>query len=125
PRRRGLGPSGLRKGGPLYSFRTMRYLSTRDTRPQPVTSGFEEVLLAGLAEDGGLYVPQSLPTLDEATLRGFAGLPYAEQAARIMALFAGEAFSAAELRVLTEAAYGTFRHAAVAPLVQLDERLWL
>src|SRR5437667_2388607 len=103
----------------------MRYLSTRDARPQPATVGFEAVLLAGLAEDGGLYVPQSLPTLDAAALRGLAGLSYAELAARIMTLFAGEAFTAAELRALTEAAYGTFRHAAVAPLVQLDEQLWL
>ena len=68
----------------------MRYLSTRDARPQPATSGFEEVLLAGLAEDGGLYVPQSLPALDEVALRDLAGLSYAELAARIVALFAGE-----------------------------------
>jgi len=70
-------------------------------------------------------VPQSLPALDAAALRGLAGLSYAALAARIVALFAGEAFAPAELRALSEAAYGTFRHAAVAPLVQLDERLWL
>jgi threonine synthase len=118
-------PSGLRQTDAPYSFRSMRYLSTRDARPQPATSGFEAALLAGLAEDGGLYVPQSQPALDAAALRGLAGLPYAELAARIVALFAGEAFTAAELRGLTEAAYGIFGHAAVAPLVQLDERLWL
>jgi threonine synthase len=118
-------PSGLRQTDAPYSFRSMRYLSTRDARPQPATSGFEAALLAGLAEDGGLYVPQAQPALDAAALRGLAGLPYAELAARIVALFAGEAFTAAELRGLTEAAYGTFGHAAVAPLVQLDERLWL
>ena len=115
----------MRQTDAPYSFRSMRYLSTRDARPQPATAGFEAVLLAGLAEDGGLYVPQSLPTLDAAALCGLAGLSYAELAARIVALFAGEAFTAAELRALTEAAYGTFRHAAVAPLVQLDEQLWL
>src|SRR5580704_4583966 len=103
----------------------MRYLSTRDARPQPATAGFEAALLAGLAGDGGLYVPQSLPALDAAALRGLAALSYAELAARIVGLFAGEAFTAAELRGLTEAAYGTFGHAAVAPLVQVDERLWL
>jgi threonine synthase len=118
-------PSGLRQTDAPYSFRSMRYLSTRDARPQPATAGFEAALLAGLAADGGLYVPQSLPALDAAALRGLAELPYAELAARIVALFAGEAFTAAELRGLTEAAYGTFGHAAVAPLVQLDERLWL
>ena len=78
----------------------VRYLSTRDPRPQPRTLSFEDVLLAGLAEDGGLYVPDHLPALGEDTLRGYAGLPYAELAARIMGLFAGDAFSAAELQRL-------------------------
>ena len=67
----------------------------------------------------------SLPALSTDVLRGFAGLPYAELAARIVALFAGDAFSPAELRPIAEQAYRAFRHAAVAPLVQLDERLWL
>ncbi|MFZ3235582.1 MAG: threonine synthase [Stellaceae bacterium] len=103
----------------------MRYLSTRDPRPQPRTLSFEEVLLAGLAEDGGLYAPDHLPALGQESLRGHAGLAYADLAAQTMALFAGESFSEAELRQLTERAYRGFRHAAVTPLVQLDERLWL
>jgi threonine synthase len=103
----------------------MRYLSTRDTGRYPATHGFEAVLLAGLAADGGLYVPEQLPVLDRETLTEFSGLPYAVLAARILALFAGDAFDDAELAQLTERAYGDFRHAAVAPLVQLDERLWL
>jgi len=103
----------------------VRYLSTRDPRPSPATHTFEDVLLAGLAEDGGLYVADGLPVLDAAALRALAGLPYAELAARIMALFAGDAFDIAELRRLTGAAYRNFGHAAVAPLVQLDERIWL
>src|SRR6201993_3888781 len=90
----------------------------------PATRSFAEVLLAGLAEDGGLYVPDRMPGL-AADIPGFAGLPYAEIAARIVALFVGDAFSPGELRQLTATAYGRFRHAAVAPLVQLDERLWL
>src|SRR6185437_8527257 len=84
-----------------------------------------EVLLAGLAEDGGLFVPETLPKLSAAALAGLGGLPYADLAARILALFAGETFACEELSRLTEAAYGTFSHAGVAPLVQLDERLWL
>ena len=103
----------------------MRYLSTRDGRATPATHSFEDVLLAGLAEDGGLFVPEALPELDAAALRGLAGLSYAELAARVIALFAGDAFDIPELRRLTAAAYGNFGHAAVAPLVQLDERLWL
>ncbi|HTQ32942.1 MAG TPA: threonine synthase [Stellaceae bacterium] len=100
----------------------MRYLSTRDSRSEPATYSFEDVLLAGLAEDGGLYVPEALPALD---LPALAGLPYAELAARIVGLFAEENCSERELRRLCDAAYAGFRHAAVTPLVQLDEGLWL
>src|SRR5271170_1132608 len=103
----------------------VRYLSTRDSRPSPCTLSFEDVLLAGLAEDGGLYVPAHSPVLSAEDLRRFPGLPYAELAACIVALFAGEGFSAAELQPIAERAYRGFRHAAVAPLVQLDEQLWL
>src|SRR5260370_7501803 len=60
-----------------------------------------------------------------ADIPGFAGLPSAERPARMLALFAGEAFLPGELQHLTATAYGRFRHAAVAPLVQLDESLWL
>jgi threonine synthase len=103
----------------------LRYIATRDPGLCPETFGFEEALLGGLARDGGLYVPDEVPSLDLSFLRGCAGLPYAELAARIMALFAGEAFSADTLLALSAAAYRGFRHAAVTPLVQLDERLWL
>ena len=103
----------------------MRYLSTRDARPSPSTLSFAEVLLAGLAEDGGLYVPDQIPELGEAALLDYARLPYAELAARIVSLFAGGDFETDELRRLAEAAYSGFRHTAVAPLVQIDERLWL
>jgi threonine synthase len=100
----------------------VRYLSTRDAGPLPATHSFEDVLLAGLAEDGGLFVTETLPRLDFARLKG---LPYADLAARIVGLFAGESFGHGELRRLTQAAYAGFRHQAVTPLVQLDERLWL
>jgi threonine synthase len=106
-------------------FGFLRYLGTRDPRPRPQTFGFEEVLLGGLADHGGLYVPDRVPELDASFWRGCALLPYAELAARIMTLFAGEAFSADALRPLAAAAYREFSHPAVAPLVQLDERLWL
>ena len=102
----------------------MKYLSTRDTRVPPLALSFTEALLAGLAEDGGLYVPDRLPHLAD-DLLSIASLPYAELAARLVSLFVGNAFPADELLHLTATAYGTFRHAAVAPLVQLDEHLWL
>ncbi|HZU88207.1 MAG TPA: threonine synthase [Stellaceae bacterium] len=104
---------------------SVRYLSTRDPGRPAATFSFEEVLLHGLAADGGLYVPQRLPQLDSAALHGLAGLAYADLAARIVGLFAGDAFSPEELQDLATAAYRGFRHPAVAPLVQLDERLWL
>jgi threonine synthase len=100
----------------------VRYLSTRDSGPAPATRSFEDVLLAGLAEDGGLYVPEALPRLDVA---GLAGLSYGELAARIVGLFAGDDFGPAELRRMCDAAYGGFAHPAVTPLVQLDRNLWL
>jgi threonine synthase len=103
----------------------VRYLSTRDTRSAPAAHTFEDVLLAGLAEDGGLYVPQHVPMLAPQAFGELAGLPYAELATRLIALFAGDSFDLSELRRLSERAYRAFRHAAVAPLVQLDERLWL
>ncbi len=101
---------------------TMRYLSTREAGPRPATRSFEDVLLAGLAEDGGLYVPETLPALDFGAL---AGLSYADLAACIVGLFAEGSFAKNELRRHCEAAYAEFGHEAVTPLVQLDERLWL
>jgi threonine synthase len=102
----------------------VNYISTRDPRSPPVGRSFEEALLAGLAEDGGLYVPDRLPRL-ASDLGGFAGLPYAALAARVMALFTSGCFTADELSQLTTSAYSRFDRAVVAPLVQLDERLWL
>jgi threonine synthase len=103
----------------------VRYLSTRDPRPSPSTLSFTEALLAGLAGDGGLFVPDGLPTLSAAALGDYAGLPYAELATRVVSLFADETFATDELRQLTVAAYSGFNRTAVVPLVQLDEWLWL
>jgi threonine synthase len=100
----------------------MRFLSTRDAGPASASRSFEDVLLAGLAEDGGLYVPETLPRLDFAEL---GRLSYAALAARIVGLFAGDSFAAGELARLCDAAYAGFRHQAVTPLVQIDRNLWL
>ena len=97
----------------------MRYLSTRGEAPP---RDFEGVLLAGLAEDGGLFVPESWPELSPAEWRALRGLPYPELAARLIHPFLGGALTLAELRAMTEAAYAGFGHPAVAPLVQLDHR---
>jgi threonine synthase len=97
----------------------MRYLSTRG---QAAPRDFEGVLLAGLAEDGGLFLPESWPSLSPAEWRALRGLPYPELAARLMHLFAGGTLSLGTLRGMTGAAYAGFGHPAIAPLVQLDHR---
>jgi threonine synthase len=95
----------------------MRYLSTRGEAP---VREFEDVLLAGLAEDGGLFMPESWPVLSAEEWRALRGLPYAELSAKIVSLFTAPAISEAELLVMTRAAYAGFGHAATAPLVQIE-----
>jgi len=100
----------------------MHYVSTRGAAP---ALGFREVTLAGLANDGGLYIPETWPTLSRDTIAGLAGLSYVETAVRVMAPFVGDALSEDELRDLCTRAYGRFSHDAVTPLVQLDHQHWL
>jgi threonine synthase len=99
----------------------MQYVSTRGQAP---VRDFNGVLLAGLAEDGGLYVPQTWPEYSHADLRAMRGLPYAELAARVMQPFVGNAIPYATLQGICRDAYAGFGHPAVAPLVQLDSALW-
>ncbi len=103
----------------------MPYLSTRDARTPPERLAFEDVLLAGLAPDGGLYVPEAWPALDAAALRALRGRSYAEIAAAVMAPFIGEALSPEALATLVAGAYRGFDHAAVAPLKEIGPELWL
>lgn len=99
----------------------MRYVSTRGRAPE---TDFAGVLLAGLADDGGLYVPAAWPHFSPADLRAWRDLPYAELAARVMAPFTGDSVPFEVLRGLCRDTYAGFTHAAVAPLVQLDTGLW-
>jgi threonine synthase len=101
------------------------YLSTRDARTPPERLAFEDVLLAGLAPDGGLYVPEVWPTLDAAALRALRGRSYAEVAAAVMAPFLGAALAPEALANLVAGAYRGFDHAAVAPLKEIGPELWL
>ncbi|WP_373492303.1 threonine synthase [Parasphingorhabdus sp.] len=100
----------------------MDYISTRGAA---APLNFEQVTLAGLAGDGGLYVPESWPSFSSAEIAAMAGLSYVEIAVRVMQPFIGDALDEAELRELCQQAYGRFAHAAVTPLVQLDGRQWL
>ena len=100
----------------------MRYISTRGQAP---TIEFEGVTLAGLASDGGLYVPETWPRFSKGAIAAMAGLSYVETAVRVCAPFVGSALTETELRALLTKAYAGFDHAAVTPLVQLDNRQWL
>ncbi len=100
----------------------MQYLSTRGA---PQRLDFRAATLAGLAPDGGLYLPERWPALTRAEIADLAGCDYAETAARILSPFIGDSLAPAELRALTAAAYGGFSHDAVTPLVQLDGQHWL
>jgi threonine synthase len=100
----------------------MRYVSTRGEAP---SLDFVEVMLAGLARDGGLYVPETWPALSRATIEGFAGKPYAEVAVEVVRPFVGDGISETDLARMAREAYGTFRHPAVAPLTQLNPSLFV
>ena len=104
---------------------SVRYLSTRDPRPAPATHSFDDVLLAGLAEDGGLFVPERLPRLGADGLTRSPGCRMRNWRRGSSGCSPAAASAKPELRRLCVQAYGSFRHEAVAPLVQLDERLWL
>jgi threonine synthase len=100
----------------------MRYISTRGKTPP---QSFEDVLLAGLASDGGLFLPEAWPRIDAEEIASFAGAPYADVALRILSRFAGNSFSAAELKADIDAAYAAFDAPAIAPLVEIGPSLFL
>src|SRR5690242_3699156 len=100
----------------------LRYVSTRGAA---APLGFEEVLLAGLARDGGLYLPESWPRFDAAALGRLAGLSYRELALAVMTPFLGGAIPRDDAARLIDQAYDSFAHRAVVPLKQLDHGLWL
>ena len=95
----------------------------RSTRGGTAGASFEDVLLQGMAPDGGLYIPQSWPTLSNSDLRTIKGSPYAAVAAVVASRFVGDAFTPDELAEIAVDAYAGFRHAEVAPLTQIDDDL--
>ena len=100
----------------------MEYVSTRGSAP---ALDFAGATLAGLASDGGLYVPREWPSFSQDEIAAMAGLPYAELAQRVMQPFVGNSLTPERLLELTTQAYGRFAHKAVTPLKQLDEQQWL
>jgi threonine synthase len=100
----------------------LEYLSTRGHAPR---HGFLAAMLAGLARDGGLYTPDAPPKWAPISFAALAGRPYTEAAVRIMAPYTAGDFDEASLREMAHDAYRSFRHAARAPLVQIDDNLFL
>ncbi|WP_298972247.1 threonine synthase [uncultured Roseobacter sp.] len=96
----------------------MRYISTRGTAP---VLNFEEAMLTGLARDGGLYVPETIPQMTAAEISRLEGLSYEAIAYRVMRPFVGHVFTDDEFEGIIDRAYAGFGHAARAPLVQLDQ----
>ncbi|GGO58891.1 threonine synthase [Roseovarius pacificus] len=95
----------------------MKYISTRGQAP---VLSFEETMLTGLARDGGLYLPESIPQMSAGDIAALEGLSYEEVAFRVMRPFIGDAFTDEEFQDIIARAYAGFGHAARAPLVQLD-----
>lgn len=94
----------------------MRYVSTRGQAP---SVGFVDAVLSGLAPDGGLYVPQEWPSFTRDEIAAFAGRPYAEVAAAVLAKFVGDEIDRATLGEMCAEAYASFTHAAVVPIRQI------
>lgn len=100
----------------------MRYISTRGQAP---ALNFEDVVLAGLASDGGLYVPENLPRFTVEEIASWADLPYHELAFRVMRPFVAGSIDDADFKAILKETYAVFEHSAVAPLRQLDGNEWV
>lgn len=100
----------------------MKYISTRGKAP---TLGFEDVMLTGLANDGGLYVPESLPSYSVEEIAEWSSLAYPDLAFKIIEPFVDGAIPSHDLKSIIDRAYTGFRHPAVAPVVQLGHNEWL
>lgn len=100
----------------------MKYSSTRGEAP---VLGFSDVLLQGLARDGGLYLPETWPAFDADTIASFAGKSYQHVALEVIRPFVGDAIPEAKLKAMIDEAYSGFRHPAVTPLVQTGSNTFL
>ena len=100
----------------------MRYISTRGgVEPK----SFEEVVLTGLAEDGGLFVPEEMPKFSVEEIASWSDLSYEELALKVITPFVGGSIPEQDLRELIEKSYAGFRHEAIAPLIQAGQNQWI
>jgi len=101
----------------------VKYVSSRGQAPE---LGFEDVLLTGLARDGGLYLPATMPQMSHDDIRSFRGMSYQDVAFHVMKPFVcGGSISEDDFAEIISKAYGSFRHKAVVPLAQLDHNEWI
>jgi len=100
----------------------LKYISTRGLAPK---LSFEGAMLSGLARDGGLYVPETFPKFTKTQIRALQGKPYQDVAFAVCSKFTAGSIPAGELKRMIAEAYGTFDHAAVAPLKQLGSNQFL
>ncbi|MBQ0799898.1 MAG: threonine synthase [Porticoccaceae bacterium] len=102
----------------------MKYISTRGGT---AAQNFDDVVLTGLAPDGGLFVPQTVPEFSAEEIASWKGLSYGELAYKVMAPFVGDSIPEVELKRIIDASYNddTFRHRAIAPLVQSGHNEWV
>ena len=100
----------------------MKYISTRGDAP---SLSFEEVVLTGLANDGGLYVPESLPHFSQDEISSWCGLSYQDLAFKIISPFVNNEISSVDLKKIIDDSYTSFRSDAIAPLVQIGKNEWV
>ncbi len=104
----------------------MKYISTRRSKSaQSSVASFEDVVLTGLAPDGGLFVPEAIPSFGHEQIASWKGLPYNELAFHVIQPFVDGEIPDTDLKRIINDAYANFRHTAVAPLTQLESNLWV
>jgi len=100
----------------------MRFVSTRGgVEPK----SFEDVILTGLAPDGGLFVPEQIPQFTQQEIASWSGLSYQDLALKVMTPFVADAMPEKDLKKLIDDSYSTFRHSGIAPLVQTGHNEWI
>src|SRR5579863_196961 len=115
-------PKCDRPARPSKDFNQVLYVSTRGEARK---LSFSDALLAGLARDGGLYVPDAMPKVRGEAISALAGAPYAEAATEIISPFVDDALSKSELSAMLRETYAGFRHPATAPLTQIGDNLFV
>lgn len=104
------------------NFCEIEYTSTRGGAPD---LGFRDVLLKGLAEDGGLYVPKTLPKFTPQDFSEFKNMSYKDVAKKVLSVFIGHIMSEQDLSDLVDETYASFHHKDICPLVELDKDFWI